>query len=452
MEIQAREYQHMLRGPRFAAWRPVVATMLLALFAAVMLGAVIGLGAFFGLGDAMRQLNAGEGMNAVAFLATNLGLAALIPATMLATRVVYGVRPGFVSSVAGRFRWGWMLRCCGVVVPVYLLIAGIDFFFGEEAGEIPPQRLLLLLIVLTTTPLQAAGEEYVTRGFILQNVGAWFAQARVAMVAATALSVGLFSAAHGSTDGLILLSLSITALGTCFVTWRTGGLEAAVVLHAVNNMTGFIYSLLFGGWNEGIINQTSAGDPREVLVTTAIFLVTVPLILWLARRHGIQRVYQPVVDGVPAPDVVGSLPNRGWLWGSASAAGVLVLLGFGAVAMVHTNLKGAPTPPVRHYAEIAATMGITADGCFKGFLVEALPMEIRYFDTRELVADDITIQLDDLEVAGSAGVFQFPVSAELMAANPVFRVLRPDGTRITYWYSFVNGNAKHRGECQLPEP
>ena len=39
----------------------------------------------------------------------NLSLAAAIPVALLLTRVLHGLRPGWVASVIGRLRWRWML-------------------------------------------------------------------------------------------------------------------------------------------------------------------------------------------------------------------------------------------------------------------------------------------------------------------------------------------------------
>ena len=52
------------------------------------------------------------------------------------------------------------------------------------------------MIVLLMTPLQAAGEEYFFRGWIMQNVGAWFARPMVGLVASLAVSaVGILNGA-----------------------------------------------------------------------------------------------------------------------------------------------------------------------------------------------------------------------------------------------------------------
>ena len=44
----------------------------------------------------------------------NLSLAAAIPVGLFLTRVFHGLRPGWVTSVAGRIRWRWMAVTFGL--------------------------------------------------------------------------------------------------------------------------------------------------------------------------------------------------------------------------------------------------------------------------------------------------------------------------------------------------
>src|SRR5690606_14508083 len=116
--------------------------------------------------------------NPVTFAGQNLFLAALIPIAGLATWIAHGIRPGFVSSVVGRFRWGWFAWCVLVIVPlwlVYVFAAALVLDGGETvidtAGR-PSTWVVLLVLTFLTTPIQAAGEEYVFRGWLMQQVGA----------------------------------------------------------------------------------------------------------------------------------------------------------------------------------------------------------------------------------------------------------------------------------------
>jgi uncharacterized protein len=202
-------------------------------------------------------------MGPTGFALTNLFLASLIPISMLSLRIVYGINPGYLSSVAGGLRWQWLLRCTAISAPVFIVYLGLDLLFDPPEDPRPGQWALLLLLVLLGTPLQAAGEKYLVRGLIQQNVGAWFRSPRVAMLVATVVSTVVFSAAHGCFDLWIFPDLSIVAVACCILVWRTGGLEAAIALHAVNSMAALGASALTGGWGEGIVQETSKGDPLD---------------------------------------------------------------------------------------------------------------------------------------------------------------------------------------------
>jgi membrane protease YdiL (CAAX protease family) len=293
-----RDYPHLMRGPRYAWWRPLLALPLAMLFTIVLMLGIYGLFALAGQGQIVRAAFEGNVMNPIGFGFGNLILGGLIPATMLASRIMHGTAPGFLSSVAGRFRWGWALRCTAITVPLYTLTFALDQLINGSQGTIPAQQWLLVLMVLISTPVQAAGEEYLFRGMLMQNVGAWFRHPTVALVVTTALSTGLFAAAHGSGDVWVLLDLGVFALANCILIWRTGGIEAAVVLHAANNMVGMVGTIFLGGWAEGFVDETSVGKPGDLLLTVLVTSVTVPLLLRAAKRHGIQTVYQPVADAV----------------------------------------------------------------------------------------------------------------------------------------------------------
>ena len=82
------------------------------------------------------------------------------------------------------------------------------------------------MIVVLTTPLQAAGEEYGFRGYLLQAFGSLFATARVdggrVLVSAT-----LFALAHGVQNFPLFFDRFMFGLIAGWLVIRTGGLEAA---------------------------------------------------------------------------------------------------------------------------------------------------------------------------------------------------------------------------------
>lgn len=439
-----REYQQLLRGPRFAWWRPLVVLLLvlaLLLVVAILVGAGLAVA-----GRDLRHLSSASGeMTVAVFALTNLLLAALIPIALLSTRIAHGADAAYLSSVAGGLRWQWIWRCLRITVPLFVVCAGLALLIEWPQAPRPAQWELLLLLVLVGTPLQAAGEEYIFRGLVMQNIGACFRRPRTAMWMATAVSTVLFALVHGSTDPWILLDLGIGAVACCILVWRTGGLEAAIVLHAVNNMVGMSASLVFGGWDEDFVRETSKGNPLDPALTLLVASIVVALILRQARRQGLQHVRQPETEEATAGIAA---PRRARLFTLPGTAvvSVVVAMNVWAGAAALPPREAARLPKLR-YADIATRMGVTPDGCLKGNRIESLPLEIRRYAGRELVGDDVRVTLGKVVIAGRDGVFDFPLSAELMASNPDFWVVQPDGKRIDYHYKFVSTTVQSKGSC-----
>ena len=301
------EYEHALRGPLHHWVKALVSPMvliglflvLMVVFLVVFLLAALASGV--SPSDEAAWNAWGEDQsNPVVFALSNLLLAGLIPVVMLTTWIVSGQRPGIVSSVAGRFRWRWAAVCALVAALVWGVVLGLGAAFpqllgGDEGGssERPSTWLWLIGLTLLTTPLQAAGEEYLFRGWVMQWVGS-FVPSRIAAIALSCLvSAAAFASAHGSFHVWILLDLAVFAVAAVLLTWRTGGLEAACALHAVNNIAILATVAIVGGFDEAFVQSDTTGSPVGVL-TTAIPLAVMGTAIWvLAGRLGIDRRTTP---------------------------------------------------------------------------------------------------------------------------------------------------------------
>jgi membrane protease YdiL (CAAX protease family) len=309
LPLEASRYSALLRGPRHRWWKPLLTILLAgALFVGFSLVAVVpplvvglvtgvpGLG-----GYVFRTLTEIDNLGPVGFLAINLSLIVLIPTAMLSIWIVHGVRPRFTTSVTGGIRWGWLGRCLLIVTPLWVVYVGISVVADQPSTARPAQWVALLVIVLLTTPLQAAGEEYFFRGWIMQVVGSWFARPVVGLVVVTVISTVTFSAAHGSPDVWILGSIGCLAVAACLATWRTGGLEAAIAMHAVNNLLAFFVTLFFGGWETVFIGAETKGTVVQFALSVLVHGVALALIWWQARRCGVAYLSRP--SPAPAPAV-----------------------------------------------------------------------------------------------------------------------------------------------------
>lgn len=237
------------------------------------------------------------------FIANNLSLVALVPVCLGLGRLVTGQRAGWLSSVAGSFRWGWLARCVAMLAPLWIALVVIEFFAaGGEAGtplSITRDTVPLLVAVVVTTPLQSAGEEYAFRGIINRSVASWIPREGLAVVAGGLVNSSLFMLAHGAGDPwLNVFYFTFGALST-FLTWRTGGLEASIAVHLVNNVTSE-WTLPFTDISGMFDRQAGTAGPG-MLIQLALPVIAVALIVWQARRRGIARRTVPAATPAERP-------------------------------------------------------------------------------------------------------------------------------------------------------
>ncbi|WP_434174375.1 lysostaphin resistance A-like protein [Clavibacter michiganensis] len=285
-------YHHGLRdtgGP----WRGILALVLgvVAFFVLSLVFGLVGFGIEFLTGrlDPTDESSL-ETMTPVILLATNLSLAALIPVSMLLQRWLFGVRMGAMSSIAGWFRWRWLGRVALVMVPVFLVYIGVTFAL-DPSGEVrfDGEVWLYLAIVLLTTPLQSAGEEYGFRGLVQRSVGSWFRSTRVALVVGAVISSSLFALAHLAEDPWLIAYYFVFGISATVSARMTGGLEAPVLIHALNNTLLFVPTVILGQMSQSFDRSAGTGGPF-MLLPMAVVLGSALLTGWWARRHRMETV------------------------------------------------------------------------------------------------------------------------------------------------------------------
>ena len=267
---------------------------------------------------------------------------------LFANRIVHRMKIGYSTSVAGRVRWGWMVRCMLVLLPLWVIYLGLGQVLFPPQSPRPEQWLAFLIIVLLTTPLQCAAEEYAFRGWILQNVGTWIRPPVVAIVISTVLSAVTFALAHSSLDPFVLADIGLFAVVAVFLTWRTGGLEAAIAMHTVNNVLIFVSIVIFGGWAEALVGPETTGSVITLGLSVVVDAIAVTLILWQAKRAKIDRLYHPV-PARAQPAVGSAYPPAGPYYpGTQHYPGSQPYLG-GAQQPVQPH-PDVPYPPAQPYS------------------------------------------------------------------------------------------------------
>lgn len=298
-------------GPR-GAWRPlagIVALVVLFVGAQIALGLVITV-VLVVSGDTLAQATdklSGE-VATPSFLAlVNLGWAVAIPAVWLVARLLHGQTPGWLASVARGIRWRWLLVCLALAVAALLVTVGVASLLPEQGagsvemdGSVNPWTSTtrdFVLVVLLLTPLQAAGEEYVFRGYLAQSFGGLAGRfgSRASAVVSVTLPALLFALAHGAQDAPIFFDRFAFGIVAGALVLLTGGLEAAIAMHVLNNFLAFGVALAFGDMTEAL--QPTGGTWWAVPVTltqaTSYLLLTVAV----ARRTGVgTRARRPILE------------------------------------------------------------------------------------------------------------------------------------------------------------
>jgi membrane protease YdiL (CAAX protease family) len=250
-------------------------------------------------------------------LVTNASLVIAIPVVWLVWPAVHQLRIGWSGSVLGRLRFRlflpWSLAAVATLGLVIVAGFGVDAAFGASFTGRTPDFGWLVLVVVLTTPLQSAAEEYVFRGYLSQAVAGWFPSERVGAAVAALVSATLFSLAHAPADWPTFWVRFLVGVACSAVVRLTGGLEASISLHAVNNVLVFLLGGLAG--ETGV--ASTADEWVSALLTGAGLLAYVGVVFLLRRRvrpetrTAAQDLRPPpaVPVGSGAPGVVGGPPQ-----------------------------------------------------------------------------------------------------------------------------------------------
>lgn len=302
---EPRSYPLMLRTWEYAWWRPAVGILLLIvggmLIVPLVLTPVLIIAVMVEGGDAplmdrvMEAATLGE-VTPASMLYLNLSLASLTLVAMGIMRLLHNLRPRWLSSVQPRIRWKFLFVCFGL--SVLALVASVLFGMllpqdpndiGAEPNEMTGQLIAVGIVILLTTPLQAIGEEYAFRGYLMQAFGS-LTRSRVAAVIATSL---LFALAHGAQNFPLFFDRFAFGLMAGLVVVIAGGLEAGIALHVLNNLVAFAFAIVFSDLQSALtVSEVSWWQVPSTIVQNGVYLV---LVLLVVRRMGLRNTTNPPV-------------------------------------------------------------------------------------------------------------------------------------------------------------
>ncbi|MBE3001012.1 CPBP family intramembrane metalloprotease [Nocardiopsis sp. HNM0947] len=285
------EYHRVLASDKRRVGRGIAALVLLLggmLVFALALGAVASvIEMAFGLDDpdatpqeaALTPVQLGAGL---------FSLALLIPWSMLIQRWLYKVEGASLHSVRSLFRFDLMGRSLVILLPVWAVYMGV--FTQLMPYDTVPwttfDLFLMFMVIVVFTPLQSAGEEYGFRGLAFRIAASWGRGPGAALTLGVVVSSLVFMLVHLAADPWLNLYYFVLGATLAIITWRTGGLEIAVVVHAVNNTIAFLLVVVTRtDLAEGMDRSVGAGSPAMLLPCVLMLAITA-VVWWRTRRSG----------------------------------------------------------------------------------------------------------------------------------------------------------------------
>lgn len=292
---QGVRYDHLARNAVNEWWRPLVGTLIVGAgfflvgIVVIFIGVIVA--QIAGISVPMREEEI-FGDPVFGLVVVLLSIAAVLPVVFGTAVLIQRRRPGTLSSVAGRVRWNWLAQCAGIAAVALVLgqaaqyvtfaVSGAgtkDFLEWAGWGQFLPGLIVIVLLV----PFQAATEEYVFRGWFIQAFGAYVRNP----VPGILLGAAAFTALHGY-EGAGIADVFLFGVVMGWLTVRTGGLEAAIAMHVMNNVMAFGIIAAAGDLKDAMVQ----GDvPWQSLAATVVQLVVfVAGVLILAKKRSFSTV------------------------------------------------------------------------------------------------------------------------------------------------------------------
>ena len=294
-------YHQLHRVGRPGIWRSLLGIVTIAAMMMLVVPAVAGLVMFAVLmaagqsvDEATATLDITREVTPMGLALVNVVIALAIPVVWLVTWLFHRLKPRWTSSVAPRLRWGYLLACVGLSVVALFASLGVSLLLPTTPGEAPLEGLneftdrtrAFLVVIVLLTPLQAAGEEYVFRGYFTQAFGSLVAGEAVSKALAVLCPAVLFALAHGAQDVPVFFDRFAFGVVAGILVLVTGGLEAGIAMHVLNNFFAFGLALAFGDMTE-TLNATVTSSWWMILTTLTQSLVYLGLAVWVAKAMGL---------------------------------------------------------------------------------------------------------------------------------------------------------------------
>lgn len=297
------EYHQVLAGEKRRIGRGILAIALLVVGLFGTAAVLYEVGAWID-GVVRADDDPGPGFTPVSHAAGMISVALMIPWSMVIQRWLYGVRGASLHSVVSAFRFDLFGRALLVIAPLILVAIAVDEL-SRPAGAVtwsPGDVIGILVVTVLLVPLQATGEEYGLRGLVFRVAASWGRGPRTALLLGIGASAAVFALMHVAPDpgwNAFYLVFSVVA---GYVTWRTGGIEIAAILHSAVNVSLFLFWIgLHADLGERLDRSVGAMTPELFVPLVLVLLGTAVVVGWRTRRTG-PALTPAVPDGAERTD------------------------------------------------------------------------------------------------------------------------------------------------------
>jgi len=222
------------------------------------------------------------------FIGLLLSFVPLFLAVPLTVRLLHGRPVRSLLTGAPGFRWERFflsMLVCGLLAGVIALVESLlypgRYELTFDAAKLAPYILPALLLI----PIQTSAEEFLMRGYIIQNAGLKIKNIWVL----SAISGLLFTLPHLWNPEMavdaILLPLFYFSFGffAAFISLKDGGLELALGMHAINNL----FTLLVNYANSALPNPSVFSvkvlDPVYGLIAPLVAMIVFYVFFFIYR-------------------------------------------------------------------------------------------------------------------------------------------------------------------------
>lgn len=303
LSLQGDYPYQMKNQPKYRWWKPICVALLTLVLLTVF--DLISYAVIYFLSGGDPQVTAalspstdgsytgGDPTSPVTMLMSFIPIALMIPSAGISMRVFGLGGLGTLSSVEGKLRWKRFLSyvplTLGVALVFNILTFAASALTGGDWGEVTFAPLTLILIIILC-PFQCAAEEYIFRGLTFQTFASWIPIVVIPFI----IQMIIFVLGHGY-NVVGLAAVGFTGLCTGWLAIKTGGLEASITLHSVNNVLSFATSALF-------ISQTVKSDTTvEGLIFDLIYTLILTTVLYqIAKRKGYIEAQRTVAQPAEA--------------------------------------------------------------------------------------------------------------------------------------------------------